>query len=148
MFEIGVIHGPNLNLLGKREPEVYGTASLEDINEGLKDKAKQEDIKLDILQSNHEGEIIDFIHNGIGEWSGLIINPAGLTHNSISLRDALVIARIPIIEVHLSNIFQREKFRHKSIIAPIVMGQITGLGADGYLLALTGIISIIRKEKY
>ena len=132
-----VVHGPNLNLLGVREPDVYGTTTLEDINQQLSNKASEMGIELETFQSNSEGEIVDQVQRGLSEEvEGIIINPGALTHYSIALRDALAALDIPIIEVHLSNIYKREEFRHKSVTAPVVTGQISGLGADGYYLAL------------
>ena len=137
---VHVINGPNLNMLGKREPEVYGSLSLEDINQGLDTLADELGIKLSFFQSNHEGELLDYIH-GIFEQSpaGVIINPGAFTHTSVALRDALLLLSCPIIEVHLSNIHKREPFRHKSMIADIAMGQLTGFGYFGYHMALRSI---------
>ncbi len=123
-----VIHGPNLNLLGVREVEVYGKRSLDDINDNLISKARSVGMNMEIIQSNHEGEIIDNIHRCFSEdIEGIIINPGAFTHYSIAIRDALAAVDIPIIEVHLSNIYKRESFRHKSVISPVVQGQIAGL---------------------
>ena len=139
-----VIHGPNLNLLGVREPDVYGTKTLADINQRLKNIAVDNNIKLKIVQSNSEGQLIDAIHQSFEEdIAGIVINPAAYTHYSIAIRDALATVDIPIIEVHLSNIYQREEFRHKSVISPVVTGQIAGFGEDSYILALKQIIKII-----
>ena len=136
-IRVHVIHGPNLNMLGKREPEIYGDKSLEDINVDLISKAKTLGIMLETFQSNHEGEIVEKIHAIFNQKSdGIIINPAGLTHTSVAIRDAMLLLDIPIIEVHLSNIYKREEFRHKSMLSDIVTGQITGLGSLGYTLAL------------
>ncbi|MBM7555212.1 type II 3-dehydroquinate dehydratase [Halanaerobacter jeridensis] len=138
-----VVHGPNLNLLGVREPDVYGTTTLEDINQKLSNEASEMGIELESFQSNSEGEIVDQVQRGVSEEvEGIIINPGALTHYSIALRDALAALDIPIIEVHLSNIYKREKFRHKSVTAPVVTGQISGLGADGYYLALEKISNL------
>ncbi len=139
-IRVHVIHGPNLNMLGKREPEIYGEKSLEDINADLKNRAKTLGVTLETFQSNHEGEIVEKIHDIFQQnHDGIIINPAGYTHTSVAIRDALLLLDIPIIEVHLSNIYKREEFRHKSILADIVTGQITGLGSIGYMLALNAI---------
>ncbi len=145
---IAVIHGPNLNLLGEREPDIYGSKTLDEINQDIEEKAENLNYNLKTFQSNHEGDIIDFIQENAGKVQGIIINPGGLTHYSIALRDALIAFRNPVIEVHLSNIYKREEFRHKSVIAPIAVGQISGLGADGYLYALEAMITIIRKGSY
>ncbi len=140
-----IIHGPNLNLLGLREPDVYGSETLDDINANLEELAAKNNTKLKIMQSNSEGEIINAIQEACDEEiEAIIINPAAYTHYSIAIRDALAMLDLPIIEVHLSNIYQREKFRHKSVISPVVTGQIAGFGADGYLLALQQVIRIIR----
>ncbi|WP_027340116.1 type II 3-dehydroquinate dehydratase [Halonatronum saccharophilum] len=140
-----VIHGPNLNLLGVREVEFYGKRSLDRINDTLISKARSVGVNMDIIQSNHEGEIIDNIHRVFNEdIEGIIINPGAFTHYSIAIRDALAAIDIPIIEVHLSNIYKREKFRHKSVISPVVQGQIAGFGPDSYLLALEALLRRIR----
>ncbi|MFW6268913.1 MAG: type II 3-dehydroquinate dehydratase [Bacillota bacterium] len=144
MSKIAVIHGPNLNLLGKRNPENYGRDSLEDINTMLRERAKKYNIGLNIFQSNHEGKLIDKIHQYSDDNAGLIINPGGLTHYSVSLRDALEIFQKPIIEVHLSNILGREDFRRRSLTSQVVKGVITGLGSTGYVLALDALIDIIK----
>lgn len=139
-MKILVIHGPNLNLLDKRDPCIYGGESLDAINRLIKAKAKELDAEIDIFQSNHEGFIVDRIHDVMtSDYTGVIINPAALTHYSIAIRDAIEILNIPVIEVHLSNIQKREEFRNKSVIAPVCKGQILGLGANGYLLAIEAI---------
>jgi len=148
MQKVAVIHGPNLNMLGLREPEIYGTTNLEMLNQDLRDKAEKLDLEIDIMQSNHEGEIVDFLHQNYQELAGVVINPGGLTHTSVVLRDALASVRLPVIEVHISNIHRREEFRKKSITAEAAVGQITGLGVYGYLLALEGLKDVLRKEKY
>ncbi|HRD30795.1 MAG TPA: type II 3-dehydroquinate dehydratase [Fimbriimonadaceae bacterium] len=131
-----VLNGPNLNLLGFREPELYGKQSLDDINEELVVLSQELGIELKIFQSNHEGALIDRIHDERKWANAIIINPGALTHYSYALRDALVSVRIPVIEVHLSNVHARESFRHTSVISPITVGQIVGLGSVGYRLAL------------
>ncbi len=139
-MKILVIHGPNLNLLEKRDQSVYGEKSLKEINEQLKTKATQLNIDIEIFQSNHEGQIVDKIQESIDlNYSGLIINPAAFTHYSIAIRDAIEILHIPTIEVHLSNIYGREDFRTKSVISPVCTGQICGLGSNGYLIAMEAI---------
>jgi 3-dehydroquinate dehydratase-2 len=147
ILKVKVVHGPNLNLLGKREPDLYGSIELTEINNMIIDKADKLGIEVDIMQSNHEGDIIDFIQNDYQSYDGIIINPAGLTHYSIALRDVLTLTGIPIIEVHISNIFSREEFRSSSVISAIVEGIITGLGHQGYLYALDGILQYIKEEE-
>ncbi|MFW6021899.1 MAG: type II 3-dehydroquinate dehydratase [Halanaerobiaceae bacterium] len=148
MRRIAVIHGPNLNMLGTREPDVYGLNSLGEVNENIKKHASSLKVEVEIFQSNHEGEIVDFIQEGRDIYDGIVINPGGLTHYSIVLRDALVSVKLPVVEVHISNIHQREEFRHRSVIAPIAIGQITGLGTAGYLHALEAVVNIIKKGSY
>ncbi|MCP4906671.1 MAG: type II 3-dehydroquinate dehydratase [bacterium] len=131
-----VIHGPNLNLLGRREPEVYGTQTLADIDSSLDAAAKELDIEIDAFQSNHEGELIDRIQEAMGVASGILINPGGFTHTSVALRDALLATGLPIVEVHLSNVYAREDFRQKSFVSAIALGVVSGLGAAGYRFGL------------
>ena len=131
-----VLHGPNLNLLGTREPEIYGHTTLADIDADLQSRGEQLGLTVECFQSNHEGALIDRIQAARGKASAIIINPGGYTHTSVALRDALAGVGLPVIEVHLSNVAAREEFRHRSLIAPIAVGQIVGLGAMGYRLAL------------
>jgi len=131
-----VIHGPNLNLLGRREPEVYGTQTLADIDGSLEARAKELGIEIETFQSNHEGELIDRIQAAMGDASGILINPGGFTHTSVALRDALVATGLPVVEVHLSNVYAREGFRQKSFVSAIAVGVVSGLGADGYRFGL------------
>jgi 3-dehydroquinate dehydratase-2 len=139
-----VIHGPNLNLLGRREPEIYGRMTLDEINSHLTALGAQLGFALDTFQSNHEGAIVDRIQQAAGVYDGLIINAAAFTHTSIAIRDALAMLKVPVIEVHLSNIHRREPFRHTSMTAGVVTGQILGLGAAGYALALRGLAEMVR----
>lgn len=147
MLKILIIHGPNLNLLGEREPEVYGKVTIEQINQALEKEASKEKIKLEVTQSNHEGEIVDLIGKARGNFDGIIINPAAYTHTSVAIRDAISAAKIPSVEVHLSNIFAREEFRHTSLIAAVVKGQISGFGLYSYILGLKALIETIKNEK-
>jgi len=135
-MRILILHGPNLNLLGTREPGVYGSTTLADIDAALQSRATQRSIDLVIFQSNHEGVLIDTIHAEAPRSDGIIINPGAFTHYSYALRDALAAVGTATVEVHISNVYTREAFRHHSVIAPIAVGQITGLGWRGYLLAL------------
>ena len=148
MYKIAVIHGPNLNFLGKREPEVYGQESFSEINKKIEAKGDNLNVKTEIFQSNHEGEIVDCIQEISGNYEGILINPGGLTHYSVVLRDALASIQIPVLEVHISNIYKREEFRHKSVIAPIAVGQISGIGVQGYILGLEALLNIIKKGSY
>lgn len=138
-----VIHGPNLNMLGRREPDHYGTQTLEEINASLADKAAELGLGLSTFQSNHEGEIVEAIQKSVGRIQGLIINPAAYTHTSVAIRDAILILAVPTIEVHLSNIYKRESFRQHSFIADIATAQISGLGPSGYLFALQALAQLI-----
>ncbi len=140
MPDIFVINGPNLNMLGKREPDIYGSRTLEQINRELTAAAEPLGLSLYFFQSNHEGALVDRIHQMVDQApAGVIINPGGLTHTSVVLRDALVMVSCPKVEVHLSNIYQREPFRHKSLLSDIVTGQITGFGHFGYHMALSAL---------
>ncbi len=139
-MKILVLHGPNLNLLGEREPEVYGRTTLAEIDAGLREQGAKRGATIDSFQSNHEGQLIDRIQAARRTHRGIVINPGGLTHTSVALRDALVASELPVIEVHLSNIHAREEFRQRSLVAGIAVGQISGLGAKGYALALEALL--------
>ncbi len=141
-----VIHGPNLNMLGMREPEIYGHQTLEEINSALTAQAEQLEVEVETFQSNHEGQIVDRIQQAHDAFDGVIINPAAYTHTSIVIRDALSLLTIPIIEIHLSNINKRESFRHTSLIADIVAARISGFGPRGYLLALEGLAHLLSGD--
>ena len=136
MTEVLVIHGPNLNMLGKREPGVYGAMSFEELNEAIEALASELGVKVDIRQSNHEGELVDIIQGAMGRAGAIVINPGAYTHTSVAIRDALLATGIPAVEVHMSNIHKREEFRRKSFISDIAAGVVAGFGADSYLLAL------------
>jgi 3-dehydroquinate dehydratase II len=141
--KIFVVHGPNLNLLGKREPDIYGAITLLEINRNLERKAESLNVTIETYQSNHEGALIDAIQESMAWAHGIIINPGGLTHTSVALRDALAACEIPIIEVHLSNIHSRESFRHTSITAAVCNGQICGFGHKSYYIALEAMAELI-----
>ena len=143
-LHILVLHGPNLNTLGKREPGIYGRMTLAQINERIVSYAAERNCEITVFQSNHEGALIDCLQQEAGESSGIIINPGGLTHTSVSLRDAVAGTGKPTIEVHLSNIYARESFRQTSLLAPICRGQISGLGWRGYLYALEALVALAR----
>jgi len=143
-MKILVIHGPNLNLLGTREPELYGSLTLTDVNSALETVAAELGVELAIVQSNHEGAIVDAIQGAQGVCAGLLINPAAYTHTSVAVRDAIAAVSIPTVEVHLSNVHAREEFRSRSYVAPIAVGQISGFGVDSYLLGLRAIFSHIK----
>ncbi|MDD5687933.1 MAG: type II 3-dehydroquinate dehydratase [Elusimicrobia bacterium] len=145
MKKILIIHGPNLNLLGKREPDVYGKFSLEDINKKIKKLAKEKNVSVEVFQSNHEGEIVDIIGKSPKKYSAIVMNPAAYTHTSVAIRDAVAAIDIPVVEVHLSNIYHREEFRHKSLVAGVATGQISGFGTNSYLLGLLAAIEIVKK---
>ena len=141
--KILVIHGPNLNMLGKREPEQYGTSTLDEINTDVKNHGQKIGLAVDFFQSNHEGAIVEKIQDARDAYAGLIINPAAYTHSSVAIRDAILLLNMPVIEIHLSNIYKREAFRHQSLLSDVVTGQITGFGTQGYILALDAIISLL-----
>ena len=145
MNKIIILNGPNLNLLGEREKSHYGSESLENIEKNCKDYANKNSIKLSLFQSNIEGELVDEIQNSRNNQDGLIINAGGYTHTSVAIHDALKILNIPIIELHISNIYNREDFRHKSLISKLATGIICGFGANGYIMSLKAMINILNK---
>ena len=138
-----IIHGPNLNMLGKREPQIYGHQTLEEINTGLESKAAELGVQVETFQSNQEGDIVEKIQQARGAFHGILINPAAYTHTSIAIRDAISLLDIPVVEIHLSNIYQRESFRHTSMMSAVVRAQISGFGPHGYLLALEGLVQML-----
>ncbi len=147
MKKILVIHGPNLNLLGEREIDVYGKVTLDEINKTIKKVAAKAKVQLKIVQSNHEGEIVELIGASKGKFSAILINPAAYTHTSVAIRDAISAVLIPCVEVHISNIYQREEFRHTSLIAPVAKGQVCGFGLMSYVLGLEAAVSLIKNKK-
>lgn len=145
MSKILVIHGPNLNLLGTREKNIYGTTTIDEINTRLKKLAKELGVNLEIVQSDHEGKIVELIGKSKEKISAIVINPAAYTHTSVAIRDAISATEIPTVEVHLSNIYSREEFRHTSLVAPVAQGQVTGFGLNSYLLGLRAAVSLVKK---
>lgn len=146
MIKVSLIHGPNLNLLGSREPEVYGRDAFDEVNRKIKQRAQQLDIDVRIMQSNHEGEIIDAIHEALSWADGILINPGALTHYSYAVRDAITAVRLPTVEVHMSNVHTREEFRHHSVVSPVVVGQIVGFGTMSYLLGLEALKNLVEQS--
>src|ERR1700737_2000076 len=147
MFNILLINGPNLNTLGTREPAIYGTVTLPQINEMLCRRGEELEAAVQTFQSNSEGALIDFLQQQGKDADGIIINPGALTHYSIALRDAIAAVKAPVIEIHLSNIYAREEFRHHSLMAPVCMGHIVGMGWRGYPLAFEGLVEIVREQQ-
>ena len=144
LHKILVIHGPNLNLLGTREPDIYGHQTLKEINTALRAQADRLGIQIETFQSNHEGDMVDKIQQAHDSFDGIMINPAAYTHTSIAIRDALSLLNIPVVEIHISNIYRREPFRHTSMMSAIVTAQISGFGSHGYVLALEGLAQVLR----
>jgi 3-dehydroquinate dehydratase-2 len=150
MLRIRVLHGPNLNLLGTREQLIYGTTSLDAIDSAIMKLAEELAVEVDLRQSNNEGELVNWIQEAGTGYDGIIINPAAYTHTSVAIRDAIAAVGLPTVEVHLSNIYQREEFRHRSYVSGVAIGQISGLGPTGYLLALRGLqdyLTTSRRQK-
>jgi 3-dehydroquinate dehydratase-2 len=146
-MRIGVIHGPNLNLLGRREPHLYGSETLEEINARLRTRCSALDVALESFQSNHEGELVDHVQARAVETDGWLVNAGGLTHTSVALRDALVASGRPFVEVHLTNIFAREPFRRHSLLSDAALGVVTGFGARSYLFGLDGLVDALRQDE-
>ncbi|MFA5098265.1 MAG: type II 3-dehydroquinate dehydratase [Candidatus Margulisiibacteriota bacterium] len=144
MKKILIIHGPNLNLLGEREVDQYGNVTMDKINSGLAKLASELGVEIETFQSNVEGEIVNAIQKAKDGFSAVVINPGGYTHYSVAIRDAISAVKLPAVEVHLSNIYSREEFRQRSVIAPVCAGQITGFGADSYLLGLRAAAAILK----
>lgn len=147
MAKVLVLNGPNLNLLGTREPAIYGSTTLKDIEEMMLKRASEAGIAIDFFQSNHEGELVDRVQAANHNYDYIIFNAAAFTHYSIALRDAIGAIEVPVIEVHISNIHKREEFRHTSVLAPVALGQICGLGVESYLAALEAVIYKLKKAK-
>ncbi len=147
MLKILILHGPNLNMLGVREPDVYGSKTLEDINTSVKSEAGRLGVEVGFQQSNHEGEIIDSIQDSKHSYDAIVINPGAYTHYSIAIRDAVKAAGVPVVEVHLSNIHSREEFRSKSVIAPVCIGQISGFGGYSYILGLHAVVNYCSETR-
>jgi 3-dehydroquinate dehydratase-2 len=145
--KISVIHGPNLGSLGRREPEVYGTATLQDVDRALAAHATDLGVEVESFQSNSEGAILDHLEGVADRADGIVINPGGLTHTSVSLRDGLVAAGLPFVEVHLSNVHARERFRRHSYLAPVAVGVVAGFGVESYLLGLRGLLTHLRASR-
>jgi 3-dehydroquinate dehydratase II len=145
--QILLLHGPNLNLLGTRQPEVYGKMTLDEINDAARSHAARHDIELWVEQSNHEGALIDVLHLARKRVDGVVFNPGAYTHTSIALRDAISAIQLPVVEIHLSNVHAREEFRHRSLLAPVCLGQICGFGWRGYMLALDALIGHLELSK-
>ena len=147
LLRVLVLHGPNLNLLGLREPSIYGSATLVDVNRVLESEGAVLHVSVSAFQSNHEGRLVEAIQQALGKYQGLLINAGAYTHTSIAIRDAIAAVALPTVEVHLSNIYCREEFRHHSYIAPVAIGQISGFGIESYRLGLYALVTYLRNQK-
>jgi len=145
-LRIGVVHGPNLNLLGTREPALYGSATLDDVNAGVASLAAELGVEVEFFQSNHEGALVDHVHEAAGRVGGFVVNAGAYTHTSIALRDALAGVARPYVEVHLSNVFARERFRHRSYLAAGAAGVVSGFGAESYRLGLRALVKLLKRS--
>lgn len=145
-MKILIIHGPNLNMLGKREPEIYGAKTLDDINSSLSDCAKKMEAELSFFQSNSEGEIVSAIQEAMNCFDGIVINPGAYTHTSVAIRDAILSSGLPVVEVHISNIHKREDFRQKSYVSAVALGVISGFGVNSYFLGLSGLVEHLKNN--
>jgi 3-dehydroquinate dehydratase II len=146
MARILIMNGPNLAALGEREPEVYGTATLADVEEAVRERAAATDVEVSFIQTNHEGSLIDALHDAAGNTDAVVLNAGALTHYSYALRDAIASVPMPVVEVHMSNIFARDEFRARSVIAPACAGSISGFGVDSYILGLDGAVALLRRR--
>ena len=145
-MKILIIHGPNLNMLGKREPDIYGASTLEEINGSLNEYAKELGVEVSFFQSNSEGEIVSTIQDAMSEYQGIVINPGAYTHTSVAIRDAILSSGLPVIEAHISNIYKREDFRQKSFVSGVALGVISGFGINSYFLGLKGLVEHLNNS--
>jgi len=146
-MKILIIHGPNLNMLGKREPEIYGATTLEEINAALTSRAKGLGAEVTFFQSNSEGEIVSNIQDAMSKFDGVVINPGAYTHTSVAIRDAILSSGLPVVEVHISNVHKREDFRHKSFISGVALGVVSGFGVNSYMLGLSGLVDYLKDNE-
>lgn len=146
-MKILIIHGPNLNMLGKREPDIYGATTLEEINAALTSKAKGLGAEITFFQSNSEGEIVSNIQDAMSKFEGVVINPGAYTHTSVAIRDAILSSGLPVVEVHISNVHKREDFRHKSFISGVALGVVSGFGVNSYMLGLSGLVDYLKDNE-
>ncbi|MCH7949492.1 MAG: type II 3-dehydroquinate dehydratase [Candidatus Dadabacteria bacterium] len=146
-MKILIIHGPNLNMLGKREPDIYGATTLEEINAALTSKAKGLGAEVTFFQSNSEGEIVSNIQDAMSKFEGVVINPGAYTHTSVAIRDAILSSGLPVVEVHISNVHKREDFRHKSFISGVALGVVSGFGVNSYMLGLSGLVDYLKDNE-